>query len=161
MNAYQERQDAGIHWSNLASAQSYQYVQPVPRWPAAQHQAEAIGLEKQMADFCTQNEAVLREVKKFYAPMDSSVQAFLAGHRTLPGILLEAMPAMRCCFGSSAVVNLRVPIDDAGARTMYAVVMWPGKLKEAREALAKFDDEWWMARARQTGGLLVFTYELV
>ena len=64
-------------------------------------------------------------------------------------------------LGGNAVFNLRAPIDEAGSQTLYAVAMWPGKLQDVRDALAKFDDEWWMARARQAAGYLTFTYELV
>jgi len=34
-------------------------------------------------------------------------------------------------------------------------------LQDARNALDKFDNDWWMSHARQAGGYLTFTYELV
>jgi len=107
-----------------------------------------------------QHEAVANEVRKHYAA-DSSVLSFLSEHRSIPQILLGAAPQLKACFGADTVFDLRAPIDEAGSRTLYAVVMWPGKSQDARDALAKFDNDWWMARAGQAAGYLTFTYELV
>jgi hypothetical protein len=107
-------------------------------------------------------EEALNDVRKHYVlPADPSVIDFLADHRAIPQLLLAAAPQIKGYFGRNAVFNLRAPLDEAGSRTLYAVVMWPGKLRDVRDALARFDDEWWMARARQAGGYLIFTYELV
>ena len=119
-------------------------------------------VEKQMAEFAAQHEAVLNEVRKYYAlPAESSVRDFLTEHRTLPYILLEAVPQLKTYFGAAAIFSLRTPTDDAGSRTLYAVVMWPGKSRDVRQALARFDDSWWIAHSRQASGYLAFTYELM
>jgi len=115
-----------------------------------------------MAEFDAQHQAVLNDVRKLYVlPADESVRNFLTEHRAIPNILLEAAPQLKACFGGNAVFNLRAPIDEAGSRTLYAVAMWPGKLRDVRDALARFDNDWWMVRAGQTAGYLTFTYELV
>ncbi|MEX2260387.1 MAG: hypothetical protein WD696_00470 [Bryobacteraceae bacterium] len=115
-----------------------------------------------MAEFAAQHEAVLNEVRKHYVlPADASVMTFLTEHRTIPQILLGAAPHLKPCFGADAVFSLRAPIDEAGSRTLYAVAMWPGKSQDVRDALAKFDNDWWMVRAGQAAGYLTFTYELV
>jgi hypothetical protein len=107
-------------------------------------------------------EAALNEVRKSYVlPADASVANFLTEHRAIPEILLAASQPLRACFGAETVFNLRAPIDESGSRTLYVVAMWPGKLQDVRNALAKFDDDWWMPRARQVAGCLTFTYELV
>jgi len=92
---------------------------------------------------------------------DASVQDFLTEHRAIPQLLLEAVPKLKFYFGGTAVLSLRATIDEAGSRTLYAVVMWPGKFQDVREALADFDNGWWMARAGEAAGYLTFTYELV
>jgi hypothetical protein len=99
--------------------------------------------------------------KHFILPNDPSVATFLAEHGSLPQVLLEAVNPLRACFGKSTVFGLRAPIDESGSRTLYAVAMWPGKVRDARNALAKFDDDWWIAQSRQAAGYLTFTYELV
>jgi hypothetical protein len=115
-----------------------------------------------MAEFAAQHEAILSEVRKNYVlPADSSVLNFLTEHRTIPEILLGAAQQLKACFGSDAVFNLRAPIDESGSRILYAVAMWQGKSQDVRDALAKFDRDWWMARAGQAAGYLAFTYELV
>jgi hypothetical protein len=38
--------------------------------------------------------------------------------------------------------------------------MWPGKARDAMEALAKFETDWWIANSRPAAGYLNFTYEL-
>lgn len=117
---------------------------------------------KDTAESDSGREEALNEVRKHYVlPADASVRDFLAEHRAISQILLAAAPQLKACFGGSAVFNLRAPLDEAGSRTLYAVAMWPGKLRDVRDALARFDNDWWLARARQAGGHLAFTYELV
>ena len=145
MNAYPQLQSSGIHW-------------PEPRQRAVIFE----GLEKQMAEFAAQHEALLSEVRRQYVlPADTSVVTFLTEHRTLPPILLEAAPELRACFGAEAVFTLRAPIDDTGSQSLYAVAMWPGNVRDVRDALEEFDDTWWIEHSRQASGYLTFTYELV
>lgn len=107
-------------------------------------------------------DAVLEDVGKYYTvPADASVRDFLSEHQTIAPLLIEAAPRLKSRFGDNAVFELRVPIDEAGSRTLYAVAMWPGKVQDARDALSGFDDDWWMARAGQAAGYIAFTYELV
>lgn len=163
MNAYQELQSSGIHWPDRPPASLYQPLQAASRRPEFRQPAAILGgLEKQIAEFAPQHEAVLNHLRKHYVlPTGASVRDFLTEHRAVPQILLEAAPQLRACFGGNTVFSLRAPIDGAGSRTLYAVAMWPGKLRDVRDALAKFDNDWWMARAGQAAGYLTFTYELV
>ena len=163
MNAYQEFQSSGIDWQGCPAALLYQPFQATPRWPEPRQRAAIFeGFEKQMAEFAALHEALLNDVRKHYVfSADAAVKNFLAEHRAIPQILLEAAPHLKMYFGCNAVFNLRAPIDEAGSRTLYAAVMWPGELRDVREALTKFDNNWWMARAGQAAGYLTFTYELV
>jgi hypothetical protein len=163
VNAYQELQSSGIHWPERTPALLYQPFQAPPLRPDPRQRASIFeGLEKQMAEFATRHEAVLNEVRKHYVlPADSSVLNFLTEHRSISQILSGAAPQLKACFGADAVFELRAPIDEAGSRTLYVVAMWPGKSQDVRAALAKFDNDWWMARAGQAAGYLTFTYELV
>jgi len=76
-------------------------------------------------------------------------------------LLLEAVPHLKTCFGTNVVVSLRVPIDEGGSRCLYAVAMWPARLRDVKNALGRFDHEWWLGRANQAAGDLTFTYELI
>ena len=163
MNACQEGQVSGNRWARYSSAMLHQDSQESrvpPQPPQGLEVPDA--LEQQMRDLAVQHEATLREVRRhFVLPSNSSVATFLTEHRTLSQILLEASRPLRECFGAETVFNLRAPTDESGSRTLYAVTMWPGSLREVREALAKFDDRWWVARSQQASGRLIFTYELV
>ena len=105
---------------------------------------------------------VLVELRKHYVlPSDSSVSTFLSQHRGLSAILLDAIPQLKKYFGSSAIFRLSAPVDEAGMRSLYAVVIWPGKVREVRNALDRFDEDWWLTHSHLASGYLVFTYELV
>jgi hypothetical protein len=163
VNVYQAFQGSGIDWPERPPASLYRPFQPALRWPEPQQPAAIFeGFEKQMAEFAAQHEAVLNDLRMHYVlPADTSVRDFLTEHRAIPQILLEAAPQLKSYFGGKAIFNLRASIDEAGSRTLYAVAMWTGKLGDVRDALARFDGDWWMARAGQAAGYLVFTYELV
>ena len=163
MNANQQIQSPGIHWPVRTPGLLYQPFQSVPRWPEPQQPASPFeDLERQMAEFSARHDALLCEVRRRYVlPKDSSVKTFLIEHRTLLPILLEAVPQLKACFGAQAVFSLRAPIDDSGSQTLYSVVIWPGNVREVREALARFDDTWWIQHSREASGYLTFTYELV
>jgi hypothetical protein len=163
VNAYQELQGSGIRWPDHPPESLYQTLQAAPRWPVPLPRAAILDdLETQMAEFAAENVAVLNEVRRYFVlPANSSVAAFLSGHRTISQMLLEAVVHLRACFGASTVFSLRAPIDESGSQTLYAVAMWSGNVSDVRRALVAFDNAWWMARSGQASGYLAFTYELV
>jgi hypothetical protein len=163
MIAYHQLQSSGIDWPPLVPTMLSQFVQVPPSLPKPTQPATIFDcLEKQMSAFAADHEATLKEVRKhFVLPNDSSVATFLTEHRSLIQILLEAVVQLRACFGMETVFSLRAPIDESGSRTLYAVAMWPGKVRDARNALARLDDGWWIAQSQQASGYLTFTYELV
>ena len=107
------------------------------------------------------HDAVLRRIRELFVMSADLPEGFLFAHRAIPRLLLEGASHLRACFGSETVFTLRAPIDDSGSRTLYAVVMWPGSVREVRMALEHFDETWWIANSRQSSGYLTFTYELV
>jgi hypothetical protein len=162
MNILQESQVSGIEWHPIRPT-LHQPGQLISRVHEVSQRLMILGdFERQMADFQVQHEAVVRDVqRKFVLPADTSVEDFLKEHRTLPQILLESVSPLKIAFGAQIIVSLRVPVDEWGARTLYAVAMWRDHARDAREALAKFDDSWWIANSQQASGRLVYTYELV
>jgi len=159
MNVLQESQGSGIEWPTIRPTLG-QLVSPAHGVP---QRVMLLGaFERQMADFEAQHLAVVREVqRKFVLPPDTSVEDFLKDHRTLPQILLESVGPLRLAFGAQIIVSLKVPVDESGASTLYAVAMWRGSVRDARAALETFDDSWWIANSQQASGRLVYTYELV
>ena len=143
---------------------SFQWPQK-PRSPEPRQRAAIFveDLEKQISESNGRHhEVLIQDLRKHYVlPGDSSVRDFLVAHRTIPQILLSAVSQLKTCFGANTVFTLRAPLDESGVRTLYAVAIWSGKLSDVRAALAKFDDQWWIANSPQAEGYLVFTYELV
>jgi hypothetical protein len=120
------------------------------------------GLERQMTSYQLEHEAAISEIRKrFVLTPDAAIISFLNEHRTIPQIVLGAAPHLSESFGPRTIFNLRAPLDESGFRTLYAVAMWPGRVEDVREALARFDDAWWIAHSRLAAGHLAFTYELV
>jgi hypothetical protein len=108
-----------------------------------------------------EHQAAIGEVAKLYrTPKDASVATFLRENSTIPQLLLQAAPRLKKYFGDAAL-TLRAPVDEDGSQTLYAVVLWPGDVTEVRQALDKFDDNWWLAKSGPDAGSLSFTYELV
>jgi len=119
-------------------------------------------LEDQMTTFEAEQEALVQDLRKhFQMPPDSSVITFLNEHRNIPQLLMESTEHLKDCFGPSTIFTLRAQLDESGSRTLYAAVFWSGKLQDVRNALDKFDNDWWLSHAGQAGGYLTFTYELV
>lgn len=156
MNACFQSQSSGHKWPSAALNQTA--FSP----SATRGNALFENLEGQMARFQAQTDDLLAQVRKnFILPRDPAAESFLNDHKSLPEILIESLPALRAAFGESAVLTFNAPLDEGGSRTAYATVVWPGSLATAREALARFDDEWWIRRASTAFGRLTFTYELV
>jgi hypothetical protein len=134
---------------------------PVDLPPSIGENQVLLSFENQMVGFAAEHEDLIRQIRTRYIIADTSVLEFLRGHRTLPPLLVQAIPYIDECFGASAVFSLRAPLDEWGAQTLYAVAMWPGEISDVRTALERFDERWWIASARQAAGNLTFTYELV
>jgi hypothetical protein len=163
MNALQGTQTSGNIWPDPPRHNRLDRAgRELARLPESRQGTELFeDLERQMAAFVVGHEATLDEVRKRYVlPSDSSVTDFLKGHRTLPQLLLQAVPYLSQYFGNVAF-SLRAVSDEYGWQTLYAVAMWPGKAHDAVVALDQFEDGWWIANSRIASGSLNFTYELV
>ena len=163
MNAYHDLQSPDQNWTERFASSGYHFSQPLQNWEERPELASfPESLEPQMAQFRADRDAILNEVGRNYiGSEDASVRSFLVEHRGLIQLLLEAVPHLKTCFGTNVVVSLRVPIDEGGSRCLYAVAMWPARLRDVKNALGRFDHEWWLGRANQAAGDLTFTYELI
>jgi len=162
MNAYLEKQTSGNNWlpdrHTVYRSGADRYT--APSKPLTELESLDV-LERQMAEFAKEHEASIQKIREnFVLQEDTSVTAFLTDDRRLPQTLLEAAGHLKECFGAETVLRLGITSDEAGSRALYAAAIWPGSVKTARAALAKFDD-WWLAKPRLGSGYLTFTYELV
>ena len=160
MNAYQLIQGPQIDWPPPI---------PQPRYPATQRPQTHFDLRPPLelsSELGNQRDVpclvILDELHKHYVhSSDSSVSTFLSQHPGISAILLDAIPHLKKHFGASAIFSLSAPVDEAGMRSLCAVVIWPGNIRDVRNALDRFDKDWWLSQSRMAYGHLVFTYELI
>jgi hypothetical protein len=171
MNGLLDSQTSGNDWTKPTPEflhQVFQGATPVSTAKIHIPLVEPLGLrlqehlEQEMARFEADHQTVISQLQKSYVlSNDRSVKAFLKSHRTIPHLLIQALPHLKQYFGASTVFTLRAIADEDGPQTLYAVVMWPGHVNDVRNALQNFDERWWIASSRQASGNLTFTYELV
>jgi hypothetical protein len=156
-------QTSGNDWTETPAAMLYHGFQETAQNYVPRVQlATFVDLEQQMARFEADHEALIVEIGRHYVmPAKSPVLDVFRSYRTIPQLLIEAVPRLWESFGIDAVFNLRVLIDESGSRTLYAVAMWAGSAKDVSIALDQFEDGWWILNSRQASGILTFTYELV
>jgi hypothetical protein len=106
-----------------------------------------------------QLEAEIGELKtKYVFRNESAVTQSILSRRTAAGVLLNALPELKKCFGEDVVFNLEAVSDDDESTSLYAIVVWRGLAEGAESALEDFDERWWLNQSAQPG--LTFTYEL-
>jgi hypothetical protein len=166
MNALSHSQELGNDWTTPPPEMLYQIVQNVPhrgselrlKEYAQRVQAQ---LEQQMAEFEALHETAVSEVRRYYIfQNEQAIRAFFRSQRAAPQLLIEAASQLRKNFGENTIFNLRLSVDEYGARSLYAVVAWLGHVREVRKALEHFDEQWWIANSGRASGDVTFTYEL-
>ena len=102
--------------------------------------------------------ALLR--KEYVIDDANAVQLFIRNYPPIVGILLEAVPHLKSCFGPHGTLHLVVLPDTVPPRTIYGVVTWNDSFESARAALKAFDESWWLDSSTRASGRIVFDYEL-
>jgi hypothetical protein len=85
----------------------------------------------------------------------ATVQRFLTEHRNLRSILFRALPKIVDNFGRNVKAELRL-IDDMEDDLQRVRVSILSDNQDAREALERFDEAWWLDNVQSTEGLLDF-----
>lgn len=85
---------------------------------------------------------------------------FIEANRLLT-ILLEANDPLKTSFGKSAIKALSLLHDEEGAVTLFCMILVPGNAETARQALDRFDEEWWLERCQRVAGQLNFDIEFI
>jgi len=103
----------------------------------------------------------IEDLQKAYVfEEDRLVREFVGAHRSVPQLLLEAVPVLKSFFGDTAVLQLRVISDESGIGTIYGIVLWRDAAEAARSALRKFDESWWIVASEKASGRVMFDYLL-
>ncbi len=101
-------------------------------------------------------------LKKFYALVNpDEVDRYVIEHRELPGLLHEAAPKLKECFGADTVLQLELGANGDEGSVLRVLAMWPGSLASANDALRAFDESFWIANCDRASGNLVIDRELV
>jgi hypothetical protein len=90
----------------------------------------------------------------------ASVMRFISENRLL-GLLIQARRPLNDVFGEAAIKKLTLAQDDEGHEILFCLVLVPGEMQLARQALRRFDQRWWVVRSHHAAGRLNFDFELV
>jgi hypothetical protein len=139
-----------------------QYVSPEPVAPsqAGRHpqQPEEVGqANEQGRPRTNQLNGAFGVLAGLYAvPNTTAVHTFLVHRRTLRELLFDAYPRIKKIFGERVNAELRLieDMEDNLERLRVSIVTNRG---DARQALERFDEEWWLDHVQFSEGLLNFT----
>lgn len=133
----------------------------VPMSTPASLPDELTEYDREMTRFASaQEEDLKRLLKEFVMENTSSTESFLKNHRSLVEVLLDSVSHLRRSFGGDTTLRLDVGFEEAIPTTIRAAALWKGSLASAREALAQFDESWWLENVKRGRGRIVFDYEL-
>jgi hypothetical protein len=156
-----EQQTGAASTIPLCQADSHDF-QEAPRQEYRPKQRLVIDdLEKQMIEHDREFAAAVGKLKASFRFSDSEVDVFLRSHRALVSILQESVTHLKASFDDFTPLALEVMSEDGPPQIVYALAMWKGDAKQAREALCNFDRKWWLVNSRKSGGKIVFDYQLV
>jgi hypothetical protein len=102
----------------------------------------------------------IEELKEFYVFADDAVDQFLIDHPALPGVLREAIQALKSSFGSDRVFRLEVSIDEDDSKMLYGVALWGDAVRAAAQALDNFAESWWLNHMTPNTTDLAFIYKI-
>ncbi len=103
----------------------------------------------------------LRRLQQDYTIIDNDrdVIGLLAEHAKLFTLLTQAVQHLRSAFGENRLFHVRVQHSDEDSLLRVAVQL-PVHFPEAETALHVFDTTWWINNCQQSGGALVFDFEI-
>ncbi|HME31254.1 MAG TPA: hypothetical protein VKG65_00730 [Terriglobales bacterium] len=161
-NTYLIEQQAGIDWGTVLPPMSSLYTQEQPVVSVSTACREIHQYEQDRPEPAADRERELALVRATYMFADLvHVESFLHDHRAIAGLLLEAAPYLKRHFGATVTLLLKVGFEDDGSRTLQVLAVWSGALRDAKNALAEFDREWWLQNVRRGSGNIILDYELV
>lgn len=156
------RQTTDVDWAPVRSGLLYNGIQEGGARPTLQLRSDSFAeCEQQIVRFEADYWKVVREIRRKYVFVnDDEVEEFLRFHRTVPELLIEALPFLRAHIGD-VLFTLRSTSDEYGWQLLYVVTVWPGQAQDVITAIDRFEDAWWIANSHRAFGSLNFTYQLV
>lgn len=103
----------------------------------------------------------LDQLKTLYVfPPGNALDVFLANHRSLVTVLRDAVNPLKDAFGAKSIFRLELSIDDDDSTMLYGVAVCHSTVREAAEALDRFEEDWWLDHMTRDTVDLAFTYKL-
>jgi len=139
-----------------------QYVSPEPvaSSQAGRHskQLQEVGQANEHdKSHMNQSNGAFEVLAGLYAiPNTTAVRTFLVHRRPLRELLFGAYPRIKRIFGVRVKAELRLieDMEDDLERLRVSIV---SNREDARQALERFDEEWWLDHVQDAEGLLDFT----
>jgi hypothetical protein len=155
-------QTSGENWDQPVYVMLHERMQTGSSQPPISQDSIFENLENQMVQQESEFTDTLAKLRhEFIFSNVAPVQSFLTTHRALASILIEAVDYLKDCFGQDTPLALEIVSEEGPARAIYALALWKKDRAEARAALNRFDEIWWMRNLKKAGGRIVFDYELI
>jgi len=146
--------------TNVPQHLSQQPLEPVPPFETVQNAAQIKEMETETAtrwfDMHQQANGAFDVLAGLYeVPNGRAVRRFLVRRRPLRGLLFDAYPRIMKIFGERVNTELKLieDMDDNLERLRVSIV---SNRDDARQALERFDEEWWLDHVQRAEGLLDF-----
>ena len=137
------------------------YEQPEPTI-APQPHAQGCAGGNEPGDVLLARNVMLQVLDQSYIlESRAETQAFL---RLRPGaitLLAEASSHLDEIFGVAGIRTIRLVSDDSERLSVFGIVLWSDSADSGREALARFDERWWLRNCNRADGVVNFNIELV
>jgi hypothetical protein len=91
----------------------------------------------------------------------SDLTNFLSDNPIIQITLTDAKPVIDRIFGRETRLIVMLEEDECCQKSVEAHIQWEGEGCEGFNRLEQFDKEFWLERAREVGGILMFDVRLV
>lgn len=105
--------------------------------------------------------ALVHSIAANYVLESPAVTEFLRTHPAVVTLLSEASNRLDAAFGLNRVKVIRLIDDGSGEVSVFGIVSWPESIDSGRQALSKFDSDWWLQNCNRAGGAVNFNIELI
>jgi AraC-like DNA-binding protein len=78
----------------------------------------------------------------------------------LSGLLVRAKRPLIEAFGEQAIKQLALVSDEEGFETLFCSVLVSRDMQQARQALRRFDEAWWLDNVKDAAGRLNFDFQM-
>jgi len=106
-------------------------------------------------------DVLLQSLEQTYILESRPTQAFLRLRPTAITLLAEASIHIDEAFGAGRIKAIRLVYDDFEGTSVFGIVLWPESAESGRDALARFDEAWWLRNCNRADGVVNFNIELV